>query len=253
MNSNRLLRHYTSKYSGEGNKTDIPIIPRTGFPTNRYEAAIHFLSERFKGGAILELGAGNGIILRSLIEARLPFEKYVASDVSDPRLEGIRRSIHDRRIETAQIDAEASPEEHFERYDAILMVALIEHLIDPLGAMNSLRQMLRPGGFVYIDTPNIAKYSRRLKLLAGRFPSTASTNEGLTTYHGNAVDLFDEGHLHYFTYRSLSLMLTRRCGFLRVEKLGYFHGRQYLGRRMCRTMAQLWPEFFSDVVLIAYT
>lgn len=173
--------------------------------------------------------------------------------MSEPRLEGIRNSIHDRRIETARIDAEAGSEEHFGRYDAILMVHLIEHLIDPLGAMSSLRKMLKPGGFVYIDTPNIAKYSRRLKLLAGRFPSTASTNEGLTTYYGDNVDLFDEGHLHYFTYRSLSLMLTRRCEFSRVEKLGYFHGRQYLGRRLCRTLAQGWPELFSDVVLIAYT
>jgi len=111
------------------------------------------------------------------------------------------------------------------------MVALIEHLIDPLRAMQRIRQLLKPGGFAYIDTPNIARYTLRLKLLMGRFPSTASMNEGLTTYSGKPTDLYDEGHLHYFTYRSLSLMLTERCGFSRVVKLAYPGGRRPLGKQ----------------------
>ena len=252
MSQDRLLRHYTSKYAEESAKTETPVYANNAFPVNRYEAAIHFLSTHFKGGSILEIGAGNGIILKSLIAAGLPFEKYVASDISEPRLDGIKRSIQDKRLDTARIDIETDTEGHAGKYDAVLMVALIEHLIDPLGAMARLRKLLKPGGFVYIDTPNIAKYSRRIKLMAGRFPATASVNEGLTTYSGAEVDLFDEGHLHYFTYRSLSLMLTRRCGFSRVEKTGYFHGRQILGRRACRVLARRWPGLFSDVALIAY-
>jgi hypothetical protein len=132
------------------------------------------------------------------------------------------------------------------------MIALIEHLIDPLGTMSKIKKLLKPDGFVYIDTPNIAKYTRRIKLLLGKFPSTASKNEGLTTYSNEPVDLFDEGHLHYFTYRSLSLMLTERCGYSHVVKLGYPDGRVLIEDNINIFIATKWPEMFSELVVLVY-
>jgi hypothetical protein len=117
--------------------------------------------------------------------------------------------------------------------------------------MQGVRRLLAPGGFVYVDTPNVAKYTRRAKLLLGRFPSTASRDEGLTTYDGRPVDLHDEGHLHYFTFRSLSRMLLTRCGFSRIEKLPYFVGRSLLGRRGDHRLARLWPGMFSELCVVA--
>jgi hypothetical protein len=55
----------------------------------------------------------------------------------------------------------------------------------------------------------------RAQLLAGRFPSTSQPNEGL----GSDI-LFDGGHLHYFTYRSLRLLLERG-GFRMVSRQAY--------------------------------
>ena len=100
---------------------------------------------------------------------------------------------------------------------------------------------------------DIAKYDSRFKLLRGKFPSTASKNEGLTTYYNQPVDLYDEGHLHYFTFRSLSLLLTERCGFSKVEKLGYdCGGRIPLGKTIHNQLALLKPELFSELAIIAY-
>jgi hypothetical protein len=121
--------------------------------------------------------------------------------------------------------------------------------VDPLGALLRIRRLLRPGGFVYLDTPNVAKWTRRLKLLAGRFPSTSSRNEGWTGYDGQPVSLHDEGHLHYFTYRSLSLLLER-CGFSRLEKHPYAGGGR-LGAGVADGLARLWPELFAEVCLVA--
>ena len=128
---------------------------------------------------------------------------------------------------------------------------LLEHLADPMGALVRIRRLLRPGGFLYLDTPNIAKYTRRLKLLFGRFPSTASRDEGLTTYDGQPVDLHDEGHLHYFTYRSLSRLLVERCGFSSVEKLPYFTGGRLLGARGDHALACAWPQLFAELCVVA--
>ena len=52
-------------------------------------------------------------------------------------------------------------------------------------------------------------------LLLGRFPSTSQANEGL----GSDI-LFDGGHLHYFTFRSLSLLLER-AGLVVEQALGF--------------------------------
>ncbi len=250
--SEGLQRHYDAKYALEAGGGSVGWIARPPIPTDRFEACCRFFPDLFHGGRILELAAGSGLVARSLIASGLPFESYTSSDFSEARLAGLERTLDDPRVRVTRMDAEDLPESEFGRYDAVILIALIEHLVDPLRAMQRVRKLLRPGGFAYLDTPNVAKYTRRLKLLFGRFPSTASRNEGLTTYEGDPVDLHDEGHLHYFTHRSLSLMLTQRCGFARVRALTYFTGGRLLGRAPDHALARLWPGMFSEVCLVAY-
>ncbi|MGE0799221.1 MAG: class I SAM-dependent methyltransferase [Lautropia sp.] len=252
MTTDRLKEHYEWRYSAERHIRSIQSIADTDCPTDRYQAAVHYLPRLFKGTSVLEVGAGTGHIAKSLLERDLGISRYVLSDISGPRLEGIRASLADSRVSVVEMDADEPPADLAGQFDAIILVALIEHLVDPMGAMKKLRSLLRPGGFVYVDTPNIARYTQRLKLLAGRFPSTGSTNEGLTTHDGKDADLYDEGHLHYFTFRSLSLMLTRYCGYRRVERLPYAGGRNPLGAATHFRLARLWPEMFSELLVAAY-
>jgi SAM-dependent methyltransferase len=246
------LRHYDAKYAHEASARAPGSVARAAFPTTRYEACLGTLLDRFHGSALIEVGAGNGLLARSLLDAALPVQTYVATELSRSRLAGLERSLVDPRVRVCMLDVERPGDEHLARYDAVVMLALIEHLFDPLRAMSQVRAMLRPGGFVYLDTPNIAKWTRRLKLLAGRFPSTASRDEGLLTYAGAPADLHDEGHLHYFTYRSLSRMLIERCGFARVEKVPYASPPQLLGRRAGHALARAWPELFAELAIVAY-
>ena len=247
-----LQRHYDAKYALEAAGAAAETIPPVSIPTNRFEACCRFFPELFRGGDVLELAAGSGLVARSLMASGCAFESYTASDFSSARLEGLRHTLRDPRVRVTRLDADDLPEDEPGRYDAVILIALIEHLVDPLRAMQRVRKLLKPGGFAYIDTPNVAKYTRRLKLLFGRFPSTASRNEGLTTYDGQPVDLHDEGHLHYFTHRSLALMLTQRCGFARVQRLPYFTGGRLLGRTADYGLARLWPGMFSELCLVAY-
>ena len=251
----RLSRHYDTKYRSEASAYSDEIVPYESYPSNRFDSCINSFLSRFHGGDILELGAGSGLVARSLIARGLEFNTYTLTELSDVRLKGLLQNLADPRIRVLKLDAESIPDDLFGAYDAVIMLALIEHLIDPLGTMQRVRNLLKPGGFVFIETPNIAKFTRRAKLLLGRFPSTASRNEGLTTYEGSQVDLYDEGHLHYFTFRSLSLMLIERCGFSRVERLGYFvgpNGRRIFGHKLGFTLARVWPELFSEIVVVAY-
>ncbi len=79
-----------------------------------------------------------------------------------------------------------------ERARSVVMTAVIEHLVDPLAVLKTVRRILKPSGRLILCTPNIAKWTRRVKLLFGFFPSTASFREGLlrhdrkspVTWHG---------------------------------------------------------------------
>lgn len=130
------------------------------------------------------------------------------------------------------------PDEYF---DTVLMIAVIEHLLDPISALIEIHRILKNGGKLLVNTPNIAKWTRRLKLLFGYFPSTASIDEGLLQYKGKGpTDLYDEGHLHYFTWRSLSHLLTERAGFSNIVRHGYV---------VYGFLSRMWPTMFSDIMI----
>lgn len=244
-----LARHYDAKYADEGDGEAL-VHPHPA-PASRHEACLLHFPRRFRGGDVLEIGAGSGLVCRSLAAAGVDFRSYTATEYSQARLEGLRRHLSDPRVRVGRLDLEAPPAEHVARYDAVILLALVEHLVDPLRALQNVRAMLRPGGFAFIDTPNVAKYTRRLKLLLGRFPSTASHDEGLRTYAGVPVDLHDEGHLHYFTYRSLTRLLVERCGFRRVVPAPYATPPHLLGRRAGSALARWRPQLFAEVCVVA--
>jgi SAM-dependent methyltransferase len=192
-------------------------------------------------GRYLEIGAGNGSTLLSL-EGR--YDVLVATELSPARAKDLERVFATHpKVTILQHDLEAEPLPYPDgHFDTVAMSAVIEHLIDPIAALRDLYRVLRPGGRLLLDTPNIAKWTRRLKLLVGYFPSTASLQEGLVAYDRKTpTELHDEGHFHYFTFRSLSRICQERIGFSRVDGLGY--GRTRLSRA--------WPTLFSDVFVVA--
>jgi len=245
-----LKNHYDAKYAA-ASKHEIETVLPVKYPTDRLTACVSFLPDIQGGGKILELASGNGFLAASLVESGLEFDEYVASEMPGSRLDALHRKLDYPKVRVEQIDAEQLTTLESDTYDAVIMVALIEHLIDPLSAMQQVARILKPGGIVYIDTPNIAKYTRRIKLMFGRFPATSSRDEGLTTYSGDPVDLHDEGHLHYFTYGSLTRMLQTRCGFGSVEAYPYPMGKIGFGRYLDSLLAKIWPSLFAEITITA--
>lgn len=245
-----LVNHYEEKYKSEIS-IKLRAIPYTKYSRHRDEACIKYFVDHFKGGSVLEMAAGNGTLAYSLLKSHSGIEKYMATDLSQNRLTAIKNNITDSRIHVAHLDVEHFNPDEYEKFDAIIMVALIEHLIDPISAMIQIKKLLKPGGIVYIDTPNIADYGSRFKLMRGIFPSTASKNEGLTTYNNERVTLYDEGHLHYFTHRALKLMLLDYCGFQHVKYHAYLLGKLYFGKWFHLMLARVRPQLFSPLVVIA--
>jgi SAM-dependent methyltransferase len=251
MTKDNLLRHYDEKYFKSTGPAPLEPIRFSKTPSDRYENCLAYFVRNHFSGDILEIGAGNGLLAYSMLRTDLNINSYTVSELTERGVQGLINNVNDPRVRIIQLDAEEIPQKEKGKYDAVVMIAIIEHLIDPLRAIQEVRTLLKPGGIIYIDTPNLAKYTRRIKLLFGQFPSTASKNEGLTNYEGTPVDLYDEGHLHYFTFRSLSKLLIERCNFTRTEKQVYCSSRLF-GKKIDHLLALIWPGLFSEIGLIAH-
>lgn len=246
----RLQKHYEDKYAGDASVDKVQRTLLKKYPRNRLEACLKYFPICFNsGGKILEIGSGAGDLALGLIEDGLQFSSFWLTDLSQNRVQGLQKRFkNENNIVVKHFDLE-SDQQIDEKFDAVILIDVIEHFIDPIGAVKKIYSMLNKGGVIYIGTPNVAIYYRRKKLLFGKFPSTASTNEGLTKFEGYDVDLFDEGHLHYFTYGSLE-GLVNRCKFVDVKKYGYWSGKSFLPEFVSDKIARKFPEMFSDITII---
>jgi 2-polyprenyl-3-methyl-5-hydroxy-6-metoxy-1,4-benzoquinol methylase len=104
------------------------------------------------GGRLLDVGCGNGDFLRAMRD----YGWEVAGLDLDPKaIEACR----DRGIEAAcgTLDTAGLPEASF---DAVTLGHVIEHFHDPIAALEECRRVLKPGGSLFLETPNILSAGR---------------------------------------------------------------------------------------------
>jgi SAM-dependent methyltransferase len=190
------------------------------FPQNRNEALVWLANS---GNKVLEIGCGGGNVLYNL---RHNFLELYGLEMSSQRSYVIQQSAIENNLNlniiTGNIEQKLEFEDGF--FDTIIWADVIEHVVDIWAAMKEISRLLAPGGTLITCTPNIAELRRRLTLLCGRFPSTSGKNQGLDVREN---ELFDGGHLHYFTFSSLANLYrmydVKPEKFLGFGNLGCFH------------------------------
>ena len=131
--------------------------------------------------------------------------------------------------------------------DVVIMSELIEHLVDPDGAVAEVRRVLRPGGSLLLSTPNLAAWYNRGLLAVGVQPVFSEVSlRGIYGRPGRVV----AGHLRLFTRRALTEFLAA-SGFRCVTVAGarYHDVPRPLGpldRAFCR-----WPSAASILLVHA--
>jgi 2-polyprenyl-3-methyl-5-hydroxy-6-metoxy-1,4-benzoquinol methylase len=139
---------------------------------------------------VLELGPASGHMSRVLRDRGC---SVVGIEV-DPGMAATASQYCERVIvgdlDTLDLDAELGSD----RFDVIVAADVLEHLRNPLGALQRLRAFLSADGFFVISLPNVAHGSVRLALLEGHF-----------SYQ--QVGLLDRTHLRFFTRESIDELL----------------------------------------------
>ena len=149
----RAREHYEAYYQPEA----IVFDALTG---RRYEALLGRLASLTGVGKLLDVGCGAGHLV-AVAEARgwdVTALEISASGLACvqalKRAQGLRCRILEEELTQADLPAGA--------LDVVTMIEVLEHVEDPIALLRECVRVLRPGGCLYLTTPNYDSLSRRL-------------------------------------------------------------------------------------------
>jgi len=149
---------------------------------------------------------------------------------------------------------------------AVTAFNILEHLVETQRFIEELYRVLKPGGYVIIDTPNLASWHNIAALLLGLQPFSGPNITSMTEsdvpivrrMHRRAYDLPEDveyleaaeperhRHIVVVAFRALVRAL-RRAGFIVEEALGY--GYYPLPPLLARFASQLDPAHAHHMVI----
>ncbi|MDH4027772.1 MAG: class I SAM-dependent methyltransferase [Nitrospirota bacterium] len=222
MNKDKLSLSYDEVYSCDEKFNPVSI---KKWPVNRNQALLFLANKR--GKRLLEIGCGNGSTLAALGKQ---FDELHGIEFSGERVKTAARNLKDYNAEIIKASIEERVPYPDAYFDCIIWADVIEHIINLWSSMEEIVRILRPSGRLITVTPNIAKIKARIMLLLGRFPATSGTDEGFGIRPG---EMFDGGHMHYFTY-SMMRKLYSRYDLNVISEIGI--GKYGRLHNFCRTI-----------------
>ena len=139
-----------------------------------------------KDGSVFEVGAGIGCTVKSFEEAGFDASGIEPNEGFNNYTQG---TLHARVANTNLYDLHADPD----GMDAVLLIHVIEHFSSPSRALTHMRNLIKNGGLLYIECPNIGAPFATF----GR--------------------MFHFAHIYNFTPATL-IALARKCGYEVVEQ-----------------------------------
>ena len=113
---------------------------------------------RVKGPDVLNLGSGPFFELEQLNAAD---KRFTLCDI-DPRALTVAQQLYgDRLAGTDTLTPDGTLPYADARFDAVVSMDVVEHVIDPLPWLNEAVRVLKPGGSLFLTTPNYASRSLR--------------------------------------------------------------------------------------------
>ncbi len=155
----------------------------------------------FKNGRVLEIGCGTGATLNFLKEnGKISWAGGVEiSPLAAEKAKETLDQVWHGNVENLPLETEIQSES----LDAILCMDVLEHLVDPWGMVARLHRLLKPGGILVVNLPNIRHYKIPLALLF----------KGKWKYEESGI--LDRTHLRFFVKETMIELME--CSGLKVN------------------------------------
>jgi 2-polyprenyl-3-methyl-5-hydroxy-6-metoxy-1,4-benzoquinol methylase len=183
--SDAYLTHYYSNYIRIEPQNDEP----NRFLHNYNLDLIENIAD--EPGDLLDIGCGRGHLLRA---ARKRGWQVTGFDVDPETVEEVATEF-DLEIHSGDfMDLELAPHS----FDVVAMHHVLEHLKDPAAVLRRVREILRPGGLLFVALPNIDGLSSTIKFSLEKM---GLRKKGIGSYYDA------DHHLFYFSPQSLGRFL----------------------------------------------
>lgn len=225
--------------------------PYFEFQARRYPSILRALAplRPLDGQVVLDLGGGVGslaVAARAALGGTFELAEFATPTEPHARAlaaRGVRRSF------TVDLGATHPMAGLPADFDGVLFVEVLEHLlVNPLFLFREIWEHLRPGGFLFVTTPNMARLGNRWRLLRGR----SIKENGRYPIEPGGVN----GHVIEYTRDELDRLLTfegfRPVAYRIVQQTSSEHAtaRQRLAVRMLnRDGLQRW-ELGDDILAL---
>jgi SAM-dependent methyltransferase len=197
----------------------------------RLDLALRLLSP---GRRLLDVACGSGVLAE---QARARFDEVHGVDIAEDAV----RLARQRGVTASVVNLNRDPLPYGDAFfDSVTLLSALQLLVDPPAALAECARVLRPGGQILVDVPNVRALWRLWSLaVRGVFPRTSLDPVGL-----------DGGTLHYFTHETLVRLLSPH-GLARRTSHGVFCLPRLLEGVTDRGLpGRLKREFFSAEVLV---
>lgn len=193
-----------------------------------------------KGQSILDVGANPPFLLATLTQ--LGFE---ASGIDlNPSL--FQKTIDHYNLKVNALDIERDPLPFDDAsFDYLLFTEVIEHLrINPVFTMTELYRVIKPGGVLMLETPNLYSLNGIYNFLVkGRAYACCNQDIHSEFSHYNKTGFF--GHMREYTSQELHGFL-RKLGFREIKAI-YSDGGKL---KWTRPVYSFFPHLRSRIMLL---
>jgi 2-polyprenyl-3-methyl-5-hydroxy-6-metoxy-1,4-benzoquinol methylase len=189
------------------------------------EPICHLIRLRAPGNRLLDLGFGHGHIMR--LARAYGFEVY-GMDSSTLMVEQMEPEFG-IRLSHGTLGTDEIP---WDRFDAIVMSHVAEHLVDPVTVLRDVRTKLSPGGLLYVAVPNIE--SLQFKIFGK---------------HWDAINPLV--HMQYFNEASLTRLL-RSAGFVDMERIQFPPFPRPMKPKWMRLFRELGGDESGELAIVAH-
>ena len=151
------------------------------------------------GEKLLDMGCGGGSFI---FKVKDKFKEIHGIDIASNRIHDATRLKEEKHpkdnISFRVVDIDTGLPYADGYFDAVTCIATFQLIYDPYFVIDELRRVLKNGGVLMIEVPNMAWLPRRISLLFGNLSRTSGAGG------------WDGGTLHYFTVSSFKAFLQEQ-------------------------------------------